>query len=73
MKILQKILTLFSPPGEGLPEDVAHLKMPRPLLVCYSILDTGRRKKESEEFYWYAIENMVRIKHPEEPNLHRES
>ncbi len=39
----------------------------------YSILDTGRRKKESEEFYWYAIENMVRIKHPEEPNLHRES
>ena len=44
MKILQKILALFSPPPEeGLPEDVAHLKLPRPHLVWYSILDTGHR------------------------------
>ena len=40
MKILQKIFTLWTPPpAEELPEDVAHLKMPRPSLVWYSILD----------------------------------
>ena len=44
MKILQKIFTLWTPPpAEELPEDVAHLKMPRPQLVWYSILDTGHR------------------------------
>ena len=41
MKILQKILALLAPPKEGgLPEDVAHLQMPRPSLVWYSVLDT---------------------------------
>jgi len=44
MKILQKIFALLSPAKEeGLPEDVAHLQMPRPHLVWYSILDTGHR------------------------------
>ena len=44
MKILQKILARWFPAKEeGLPEDVAHLKMPRPSLVWYSILDTGHR------------------------------
>tara|TARA_R100001086_G_scaffold245410_1_gene176285 strand:- start:42 stop:239 length:198 start_codon:yes stop_codon:yes gene_type:complete len=41
MKILQKIFARWFPDQEeGLPKDVAHLKMPRPHLVWYAILDT---------------------------------
>ena len=44
MKILQKLFARWFPAKEeGLPEDVAHLQMPRPHLVWYSILDTGHR------------------------------